>query len=83
MILGVITWVILYTVYVFIFPPFVAVQNTVVGLYGVQFPTLQTMATNLTSDANAAFIIIAIGVAGLMVFVGYLAEPLSSEVGPM
>ena len=83
MISGVVSWVVLYVLYAILFPPFVSIQNTIVGTFGVQYPALQAMATNLTSLANAAFVLIAIGVFIFMLVAGYLSEPLSSEVGVM
>lgn len=70
--------------YIFVFAPvYVVPVNDILGQFGSQYPALQTMAANLTSGENAAFVIVAIGVFFFMLIAPYLFEPLSSgESGP-
>lgn len=77
MVSGIISWVVLYALYIVLFAPFVTIQNTILGMYGVKYPMLNTVAANLTSTANAAFVIIAVGIFFFMLIAPFIFEPTS------
>jgi hypothetical protein len=74
---GIISWVVLYGLYIVLFAPFVMVENTILGNFGTTYPVLNTFVANITSGANAAFVIIGIGVFFFMMVAPFLFEPTS------
>ena len=75
---GIITWVILYLLYIYLFPGYVATANSITSLFGGQYPALNSFVGNLTSNVNGAFILIGVGVFFFMLVAPYLFEPVSS-----
>ncbi len=74
---AIITWAIMYLVYVAVFPGYVLTANSILGQFGAQYPQLNALVGNLTSQINAVFIIVSIGVFFFMLLAPYLFEPLS------
>ena len=78
---GVISWALLYGLYIWLFPAYVSTANDILGQFGSTYPSLNTFVGNLTSDVNAAFVLIGIGVFFFMVVAGFLYEPTSTAYG--
>jgi hypothetical protein len=75
---SIVTWVILYVVYIFVFGPALVIPaNTILGDFGSKYPQMNLIVANVVSQTNAAFVLIAIGVFFFMLVAPYIFEPIS------
>jgi hypothetical protein len=77
---GIVSWGVLYAMYVFLFAPFVDIGDTAVSDLGGQIPQLVGFWQGLYSDMNAAFIIVGVGIFVFFMVLGFLFEPQSQGV---
>ena len=78
---AIVVWALLYFTYVFLFAPLVVVGNFVAQNFGVQYPQLVPLIANVVTEANAAFVMVGLGVFVFMMIIGYFFEPTSTSVG--
>jgi hypothetical protein len=78
---AIVVWVLLYFTYVFIFAPLVTVSDFVAQNFGGTYPQLLPLIANVVSEANAAFVAVAVGVFVFLMIVGYFFEPTSTSIG--